>query len=73
LGQTVLALYNTGIIMVNLTETDHLEGLGVDGEYTKMKLVETGWAAWTEFVWFRTVGKTGFCKNFNDPLGQGPI
>jgi len=57
--------------MVNLTETDHLEGLGVDGDNTKMKHVETGWAAWTEFLWFRKGGKTYCCKNFNDL--SGPI
>jgi len=39
------------------------------GDNTKMKLVEIGWAAWTEFLRLRTGEKTGCCENFNELSG----
>jgi hypothetical protein len=40
------------------------------GDNTKMKLVEIGWAAWTEFLWLRTGEKWAVVKtlmNFRVP------
>jgi len=36
---------------------------------TKMKLVEIGWAAWTEFLWLRTGEEMGCCENVNEHSG----